>query len=352
MPVAVRKLSPKESLDSLDKVDLEAIAQSGKKLILLDVDNTMLPWRSRDIPQSTRDWLDKGRAHGLNFFVLSNTRHPERLEAITKELGLEFCRDKFKPSTKMYKIALEKFGVRAEDAVMIGDQLLTDILGANRSGIDAVWIRPMEKREFVGTRYLSRNVERFLGLFLYRYFQPDANAIPHDPGFFQHDTVRQFVKFCVVGLSSTLIDAGLHYALLFVVPAGQSTIGGALGQWLMETFPSLFGGARVPTDAAFPVLKVPTACLAILNAFYWNRKWTFGLEGSAGRSRQLRRYFLVALSGMALNTFLTTVFNRIVAGHPKVSWAVATAIATAVVAFWNFFGSKIYTFRDADAEKA
>ena len=343
MPTSLRRFSPSEALDKLEDIDLDALKLSGKSVILLDVDNTLLPWRSHEIPPATRQWLDRAREMGFRFCILSNTRNPSRLDAITKELGIDYVRDKFKPSTRMYNMALERLQVKASEAVMVGDQLLTDILGANRAGIDAIWIRPMGSHEFVGTRYFSRNVERVIGSFLHRYFHVEDGPLleaAKKPGFFDHHLVRQFVKFCLVGASSTLIDAGLHFLLMFVVSINGVPLGTVLGDWALFKFPSLFSWAADPSAAAVPILKVPTACLAILNAYYWNRKWTFEQKGS------LRRYYVVALLGMVLNTFLTTVFNHLVPGHPKRSWAIATAIATIVVAFWNFTGSRIYVFRD------
>lgn len=342
MPTALRRFSPAEAIESLEHIDLDALRRAGKRVILLDVDNTLLPWRSRDIPASTHDWLARGRELGFDFCVLSNTRNPERLEALTKEMGIGYVRDKFKPSTKMFVRALEKFGARPDEAVMIGDQLLTDVLGANRAGIDAIWVRPLHHREFVGTRYLSRNLERLLGLFLHKYFQviePETAVAAVKPGFFDHHIVKQFVKFCTVGATSTVIDAGLHFLLMFVVTVQGQPLGEVVGSRAATILPALFGWAETPSDAAIPILKVPTACLAILNAYYWNGRWTFDSKGS------LRRYFAVALTGMALNTMFTTLFNHMVVGAPKASWAIATAIATVIVAFWNFFGSRLFVFK-------
>lgn len=348
-PKHVRHFCPTEALDKLEDVDLEGLRAAGKSVILLDVDNTLLPWRSRDIPESTTRWLEKAKAMGFQFCILSNTRNPERLTELAGKMGIPFVRDKFKPSTRMYNMALEQFKIEPSAAVMIGDQLLTDVLGANRAGIDSIWIKKIGDHEFIGTRLLSRNVERIVGAFLYKYFQAgDDNVVhePEKPGFFEHNVVKQFIKFCVVGVTSTVIDVGLHFLLMFVVTTNGVPLSTSLGEFLVNQFPTLFQWAQKPPDAAFPILKIPTACLAILNAYYWNRRWTFGLAGSDNKTRQLRRYFLVALSGMCLNTLLTTVFNHVISGHPKRSWAIATAIATVMVAFWNFTGSRLYAFKD------
>lgn len=348
VPKAIRRFSPSMALDSLEEVDLVGLREAGKDLILLDVDNTLLPWRSRDIPDSTRNWVTKARDLGFRFCVISNTRNPARLEEICSSLDIPFVRAKFKPSRKMYDLALEKFEAQPEQAVMIGDQMLTDIWGANRADIDAIWVRPIGKREFIGTRVVSRNVEGIIGRFLYKYFQADEEntlIAPEKPGLFRHNLVQQFFKFCVVGGTSFAIDAGTHFLLMFAITWDGRPLNQALGQWLIENMPQIFGQFREFDKAATPVLKVPAAALAILNGFYWNRRWTFAIRGSQERFSQLRRYVTIAVVGLFLNTFFTTLFNNIIPGHPKRSLAVATVLAAVIVAFWNFSGQRLWAFR-------
>lgn len=352
LPGWVRGLCPAHSSLSLLDVDPKALANSGKKLILLDVDNTLLPWRSETIPPSSFTWVEEAKRAGLKLCILSNTRHPARLDRIAKKFDVPYLMGRFKPSPAMYRQALKQFGVSPQEAVMIGDQLFTDILGANRSGIEAIWVRPMSGRDFVGTK-LSRLGERIVRPTLYRSLRSEdmeetADIPPGGAGameLMKRPVVRQFLKFCVVGGTSTVIDVGIHGLLLFVVLFGNETFGVTVGRFLIESMPWLFGAFAKPVDAAVPVLKVFSASLAILNSFYWNRRWTFKIRGKEERLAQLRKFVVVAVTGMILNTVITTALYNIVPGHPRRSWAIATAIATVAVAFWNFSGQKHWTFR-------
>ena len=125
----LRQVCPVEAYHSLYEIELDKLQSIGKKLILIDVDNTLLPWRSEDFPPETLTWIEAGRALGLEFCILSNTRNVERLKRLSEKMGIEYLTGKFKPSRAMYFQALEKFKVKPEEAVMIGDQLLTDVLG-------------------------------------------------------------------------------------------------------------------------------------------------------------------------------------------------------------------------------
>ena len=352
VPGWARGFCPAHSSLSLLDIDLRALAQSGKKLVLLDVDNTLLPWKGEAVPQTSLDWVTAARKCGLELCILSNTRHPARLDRIAKKLGVHYLQGKFKPSTAMYRQALKQFGVQPQQAVMIGDQLFTDILGANRAGIEAIWVRPMTAHDFVGTK-ISRFGERLVRGTLYRNLNDGqaAEAMDLPPGgagaleLLKKPVVRQFLKFCIVGGSSTVIDLGLHGFLLFGLQIGSDSFGVVFGRALIESMPWLFSFASKPLDAAVPVLKVLTASLAILNSFYWNRRWTFNIRGKEERLAQLHKFVVVAVIGMVLNTVITTGLYNIVPGHPARSWAIASAIATVVVAFWNFSGQKLWTFR-------
>lgn len=346
MPRALRNFSPAVSVEKVESVDLSAMKDAGKSLVLLDVDNTLLPWRGDEFPSTVIEWIRGGKALGLQFCILSNTRHPERLERLSKTLDIPYIRAKFKPSRQMYFMALDNYGAKPEGAVMIGDQLLTDVLGANRSGIDAVWIKPVGKREFVGTRVVSRNIERIVGAFLHNYFQPDGSVLVEKAGFFQHNIVRQFVKFCMVGGVSTVIDLGLHRILMFNATINGERLSDVVGQWAW----SLAHGSAPAThndlfDYAFAPLKVPVVVLAILNSYYWNRKWTFKVDENVSHRSMILKFYAVALIGLVINTGVATVTNRVLNTDPEKSWAGASLIAMVVTVFWNFFGQRMWTFK-------
>ncbi len=359
----LRHFCPVQSVESILDVDLNDLYSSGKRLLLLDVDNTLLEWRSEDIPETTHKWVDDAKALGFRLCILSNTRNPERLDRLAKALGLEYLLGKFKPSRQMFLEALKKFGTEADDAIMVGDQMFTDVLGANRSGIDAILVRQMAPKEFIGTK-INRFGERIIRARIHQAIieHPEDMPVGGAAAFelLKNPTVRQFVKFCIVGGSSTVIDAGLHYLLMFVIPWHGQLMSKALGTWLMEHGGSVFqyfahrpDGVIDPSFAASPLFKILTTGIAIFNSFLWNRSWTFGITTKEQRAAQMRKFYAVALVGAGLNTVLLTALGNIISGHEKRSWAVATIIATIVVAFWNFFGQKLWTFRQKNhAEEA
>lgn len=348
MPHWYRKLSPSESLEGLEDIDLGALWESGKRIVLLDVDNTLLPWRSHDIPDSTMAWLEKGKALGFKFCILSNTRNPERLEKLTQQMGVDYVRDKYKPSPKMFHMALERHKFKVEEAVMIGDQLLTDVLGANRCGIDAIWVRPIHAKEFIGTTVVSRNIEKLIGKFLYRHFQADENEVAHQPekpGLFEHNLVREFVKFVIVGGTSTVVDLGLHFWLMHYATWQGDSLVHNVGSWILGQKGVTNPTAEMIRQEAFGPLKVGPVVLAVLNSYFWNSRWTFRVGGQKGEAARIIKFFVIALVGMVINVQISSGVYRIAPGGDRTKWAIASIVAMAIVVFWNFFGQKFWTFR-------
>jgi uncharacterized protein len=346
----LRGFCPYEAVNSIIEIDLKTLAGRGKKLILIDVDNTLLPWRSEDIPEFTIEWIKTARDFGFEVCILSNTRHRDRLKRLAEKMRIDFLLGRFKPSRRMYLMALEKYGRKPEQAIMIGDQLVTDILGANRAGIEAIWVKQMTNRDFAPTK-VNRLFERVARPFFYRTLPvetvlEDKVAAAAGTGFLQRPIVRQFIKFGIVGGTSTIIDLGLHYTLMFIVQSDGRNLSETLGRWLQQNYRAVFGMFDSPSDAAYPILKVLSASVAILNGFYWNRRWTFKIRGKEERHQQLVKFTIVALTGLALNTLISSGLNNIIEGHQKRSWLVASIIATIVVAFWNFTGQRLWTFRN------
>lgn len=344
-PKRLRNLVPGEAIESVYELHAEDLAANGIQLVLLDVDNTLLPWRHDEIPQESKDWIAGLAQAGLHICLISNTRNRERLAKIAGELGIEYKVGKFKPSREMFYAALEDHGLTGEQAVMIGDQLFTDILGANRSGIHSILVRPLTKKEFIGTK-ANRIAEKALWPSLGKVIEEEDDDLPFvkKEGIFERRIVRQIAKFCIVGGSSFLIDAGLHKILMFS-DYGGARISTTFGTWLQSLLHPEPPTAWQAYNAAFTVFKILTGGLAILNSFYWNRKWTFGIRGKEDRGQQLAKFVTVSLIGLGLNVVIASGLSRMLPFQERMNWTVATIVAAAVVAIWNFSGQRLWAFR-------
>ena len=113
------------------------------RLLLCDLDYTLAP-RSVERPDKTlRVWLDACREAGVTVMILSNNRSTRRVETFCGELGIRYVGHAGKPSPKRYRQAMEQAGETPEHTAMLGDKLLTDVLGAKRAGITALMVEPL-----------------------------------------------------------------------------------------------------------------------------------------------------------------------------------------------------------------
>ena len=156
---------PDESVARVTEIDSARLMSQGFEAMLLDLDNTLLPWQSMVVPDDVREWLDRARSLGTKLCIVSNTHNPRRLRKIAEELGVQSLDRALKPRRRGFARAAEMVGSPRERTVVVGDQILTDILGGNRAGMHTILVKPMHPREFIGTKF-SRLIERLISSWL------------------------------------------------------------------------------------------------------------------------------------------------------------------------------------------
>lgn len=156
-----KSVTPNLSLHHVTDIDFQKLSDLGIKGIILDLDNTMLPWKDYDVPVENINWVEKGKSLGFKFFILSNTIHTKRLAHIGQVLGCDFIHPAFKPNPKNYLKAAKKLNLEKKEMACIGDQLFTDIKGGNKAGFYTILVDQLSQKEFKGTK-ISRFFEKII----------------------------------------------------------------------------------------------------------------------------------------------------------------------------------------------
>lgn len=118
----------------------EFLAGHGISLLLMDFDNTMLPYTT-DVPeQELLDWLEKMRRGGITLCIVSNS-HKSRVPRFSERYGVPCQTHAAKPSPKGIRLAMQRFGAERSQTALVGDQIFTDVLGANLAGVTAIAVR-------------------------------------------------------------------------------------------------------------------------------------------------------------------------------------------------------------------
>jgi hypothetical protein len=144
--------------DGVTEIDPAELRAAGIDAVLLDLDNTLVGWQRHDIPGEVVEWIAGLKRAGIRLCLLSNTRHGRRLVSLSERLDVPYVRRAWKPRRRGFVSALAELGAEPARTAMIGDQMFTDVLGGNRMGLYTVMVRPMHRREFLGTK-VSRAAE-------------------------------------------------------------------------------------------------------------------------------------------------------------------------------------------------
>jgi HAD superfamily phosphatase (TIGR01668 family) len=155
-----RWLRPSAQVATVYDIDLDALRARGIRGVILDLDNTIVPWGAREVSPRLPVWIAAVQDADFRLCIVSNNMG-SRVTSIAKRLGLPIVVGALKPRRRALRRALIVMGTTAEATALVGDQLLTDILGGNRLGLHTILVRPQSRTEFMLTR-LVRRFERFL----------------------------------------------------------------------------------------------------------------------------------------------------------------------------------------------
>ena len=136
-------LIPHQVLERYTQVTPQLLERLGVRLLLCDLDYTLAPKSVPRPDDALRAWLAACRDAGVTVMILSNNRSSRRVETFCASLGIRYVGHAGKPSARGYREAMDQAGAAPEQTAMLGDKLLTDILGANRSGVLAVMVEPL-----------------------------------------------------------------------------------------------------------------------------------------------------------------------------------------------------------------
>jgi len=159
----LNRCKPDLIVDRLEDLDQQMLLDRGIKGVLLDRDNTLTPWGSREVSPARREWIERAKAH-FKLCIVSNTIKGKRLSAVGADLGLPVVARwglGRKPFGGGIRAALKITGTRPAESVIVGDQIFADILGGNRVGLLTVWVPPLNQHEFVSTMCM-RGAERLV----------------------------------------------------------------------------------------------------------------------------------------------------------------------------------------------
>ncbi|MFD1335402.1 YqeG family HAD IIIA-type phosphatase [Oceanobacillus iheyensis] len=149
---------PNEHVKSIFDLQPATLKKRGIKGIITDLDNTLVAWDVKDATPEVVRWFQEMRENDIKVTIISNNNQ-ERVQVFSEPLETPFVYSARKPLSKAFKTVAKEMELSKEEIVVVGDQLLTDVLGGNFAGFYTVLVVPIVETDGKITR-INRTIER------------------------------------------------------------------------------------------------------------------------------------------------------------------------------------------------
>lgn len=153
-------LYPKLYLSSVKEISIDLLEQYQLKGLILDVDNTLIDY-DKNMPEGVKEWVEQLKRNNISLCIVSNTNHKEKVEKVAKELDIPYIYFAKKPCKGGLKKAKEILRLESRQIGVVGDQIMTDIIGANRSHMFPILVKPISEKDIWITK-IKRPIEHII----------------------------------------------------------------------------------------------------------------------------------------------------------------------------------------------
>lgn len=150
-------LYPKLYLNSVQEISIELLKQYKLKGLILDVDNTLIDY-NKNMPSGILNWSETLKKANISLCIVSNSNHKEKVEQVAKKLNIPYIYFAKKPCKSGLKKAKAILKLESEQIGLVGDQIMTDIIGANRMKMFPILVKPISEKDIWITK-IKRPIE-------------------------------------------------------------------------------------------------------------------------------------------------------------------------------------------------
>ena len=143
--------------DNVREVKYEFLKENNIKGIILDIDNTLIDYY-RKFEDGTVEWVDNLKKQGLKFCIVSNSNNLNKVKYVADTLNIPFLTFAKKPFKTGFLEAQKIMGLKRENIAAIGDQIMTDVIGANRCKMFSILVKPIAEKDIWVTK-VKRPIE-------------------------------------------------------------------------------------------------------------------------------------------------------------------------------------------------
>ncbi len=154
------KIYPRLYCKNILEVTPEILKENNIKALILDVDNTLLDFDLKII-DGLENWGKVMKENKIKCIILSNSNKETKVKMVADLLGIEYIKFAMKPLKRGFKMAQKKLEIPNENIAAIGDQIFTDVIGANRMKMFSILVKPLAEKDLWMTRF-KRPIEELV----------------------------------------------------------------------------------------------------------------------------------------------------------------------------------------------
>ena len=154
------KILPRWYSKSIYDIDLTKLKSLNVKYLLSDLDNTIVGYNVAEPTEKVHDFIKKLKENDMELIVISNNNN-KRLSKFCSPCTLKFLSSAGKPGSKRLSKFLKDNSLNINECAFVGDQLLTDMWCANKTGCISILVEPLQKKESIFT-FFNRRIDRII----------------------------------------------------------------------------------------------------------------------------------------------------------------------------------------------
>ena len=145
---------------NVGEITYEFLEKNNLKALILDVDNTLIDY-DRNLSEENIIWANSLKEKGIKLYILSNTNKKEKVEVVSKKMDIPYINFAKKPFKSGFEKVKRILNEDYKNIAVVGDQIFTDVLGANRCKMYGILVEPVGKKDILLTR-VKRPIEQFI----------------------------------------------------------------------------------------------------------------------------------------------------------------------------------------------
>lgn len=151
---------PNDYVKSVFDIKPKKLKELGIKGIITDLDNTLVAWDVETATPEVIEWFQQMDENNIKVTIISNNNE-ERVRIFSEPLGRKYVPSARKPFRRSFLKGAKKMNLAKEEVAVVGDQLLTDILGGNLAGLHTILVAPIVQTDAKITTF-NRKIERMI----------------------------------------------------------------------------------------------------------------------------------------------------------------------------------------------